>query len=73
MQHQRIERDPDVMVGKPVVRGTRVTVELILREIAAGRSFAEVVDAYPRLTTDDIAAALAYAADYISRESLVVA
>jgi uncharacterized protein (DUF433 family) len=61
------------MVGKPVIRGTRITVELILREVAAGRSFAEIVDGYPRLTHDDVAAALTYAADYISHEGLVAA
>ena len=73
MTHERIERDPAVMVGKPVIKGTRITVELILREVAAGRSFAEIVDGYPRLTLDDVAAALAYAADYISHEGLVAA
>jgi uncharacterized protein (DUF433 family) len=73
MDHPRIERDPDVMVGKPVIKGTRITVELILRDIAGGMSFAEITDAYPRICVDDIQAALAYAADYMAREGLVSA
>jgi hypothetical protein len=63
MEHPRIERDPKVMMGKPVIRGTRITVDLILRDIAGGSSFAEtVVDAAIRapvsLTGHDGAAAL---------------
>ena len=73
MNHDRIERDPAVMMGKPVVRGTRVSVEVILREVSAGLSFVEIVDAYPRLTEADVKAALAYAADYMSREGLIAA
>ena len=73
MDHPRIGRDPAVMVGKPVIRGTRVTVEIILREVAAGRSFAEIVDGYPRLSLQDVHAALTYAADYMAHEGLVSA
>ena len=73
MLHERIERDPAVMVGKPVIRGTRVTVEVILREVAAGVPFTEIADAYPRLTIDDVKAAVAFAADYISHEGLIAA
>jgi uncharacterized protein (DUF433 family) len=73
MSHERIERDPDVMVGKPVIRGTRITVELILRHVAEGVSFASIVEAYPRLTIDDVKAAIGYAADYISHEGLIAA
>ena len=73
MAHDRIERDPAVMMGKPVVKGTRITVELILRECARGGSVDEIVDAYPRLTGEDVRAALAYAADYLSREGLIAA
>ena len=67
----RIEIDPDVMQGKPVVRGTRVPVELLLRKLAEGASFEDLLDAYPRLTTDDIRACLAYAADTIAHESVL--
>lgn len=55
--------DPDVMMGKPVIAGTRITVEHILEELAAGRSVEELLDAYPRLTRDGISAALAFAAE----------
>jgi uncharacterized protein (DUF433 family) len=50
-------------LGKPVIRGTRIPVELLLRKLVAGASEADLLDAYPRLTRDDIHAALAYAAD----------
>ena len=73
MEHSRIERDPTVMVGKPVIRGTRVTVELILREVAAGLSFVEIADAYPRVSPEDVQAALTFAADYMAHEGLVSA
>ena len=59
----RIEVNPRVMLGKPVIRGTRVTVELILRKLSEGATEAELLDAYPRLTRDDIRAAIGYAAD----------
>jgi uncharacterized protein (DUF433 family) len=73
MEHARIHRDPAIMVGKPVIRGTRITVELLVRECATGRSYQEIIEDYPRITEADIRAALAYAADYISREGLVAA
>jgi len=59
----RIEINPKVMLGKPVIRGTRVTVELILRKLSEGATEAELLDAYPRVTREDIQAAIAYAAD----------
>ena len=62
---ERIARDPAVLAGKPVIKGTKITVELILRELAEGKSPAEVVAAFPRLTIEDVRAALAYAADII--------
>lgn len=57
-----IVRDPEVMGGRPCIRGTRVTVGALVGLIAAGKSEAEVLDAYPYLTHDDIAQALTYAA-----------
>jgi uncharacterized protein (DUF433 family) len=68
---ERIEIDPSVMQGKPVVRGTRVPVELLLRKLAEGASYEDLLDAYPRLTADDIRAALAYAADSIAYETVL--
>ena len=63
MPHPRISADPTVMLGKPCIRGTRLTIGLILRKLAAGRSIAELIDAYPSLTESDVREALAFAAD----------
>jgi len=71
MAHERIVRDPAIMVGKPTIRGTRITVEHILRKLAAGRAPSDIVEDHPKLTLDDIRAAQAYAADYLSEESLI--
>jgi uncharacterized protein (DUF433 family) len=65
MLHPRIHADPDVMLGKPCIRGTRITLELILRWLSEGRSFAELLAAYPHLSEDDIKAVLAYAAEVV--------
>ena len=65
MAHPRISADPAVMLGKPCIKGTRITVELILRWLSEGRTFAELLEAYPHLREDDIKAALAYAADTV--------
>jgi uncharacterized protein (DUF433 family) len=54
----RITIAPDVMQGKPVIRGTRITVDLILRKLADGASEADILDAYPHLQVEDICAAL---------------
>ena len=62
---ERIEINPDVMVGKPVIRGTRIPVELILRKLSEGATESDLLDAYPRLTRVDIQAAVAYAADVL--------
>ena len=59
---QRITRDPAVMGGRPCIRGMRVTVGTIVGLLAAGRSHEEILQAYPYLETDDIRAALSYAA-----------
>jgi uncharacterized protein (DUF433 family) len=65
---ERIEINPKVMLGKPVIRGTRIPVKLILRKLSEGATETELLDGYPRLTSEDIRAALAYAADAISHE-----
>ena len=64
----RIEINPKVMLGKPVIRGTRITVELILRKLSEGFRETDLLDAYPRLTREDIQAALRYAADIVAHE-----
>ena len=73
MAHPRISADPNVMLGKPCIKGTRITVELILRKLGAGRSFADLLDAYPHLTEADLLAALAFAADYMQNETVLAA
>lgn len=63
MSHDNhIVADPNVMMGKPVIRGTRITVEHVLEELAAGRAVEDLVASHPRLTSEGIRAALAYAA-----------
>jgi uncharacterized protein (DUF433 family) len=59
------------MLGKPVIRGTRIPVELLLRKLAEGAKIEDLLDAYPKLAADDIRAALEYAADTISHESVL--
>ena len=71
MAHERIEINPEIMVGKPVIRGTRITVELILRKLGAGLTAEQIMADYPRLTLDDIRAAQAFAADYLADEDIV--
>lgn len=71
MSHPRISSDPAIMVGKPCIKGTRITVALVLRELGAGHSFADVIDAYPHLTEEDLRAALEFAADHMQHESVL--
>lgn len=61
-----IESDPAVMLGKPVIRGTRITVELILRKLGAGETMEQIIESHPRLTCEQIRAALAYAAESLA-------
>ncbi|MGA7862813.1 MAG: DUF433 domain-containing protein [Stellaceae bacterium] len=71
MTHERIEINPEIMGGKPVIRGTRVPVELVLRKLGAGISTEQILADHPRLVLDDIRAAQAFAADYLADEELV--
>ena len=73
MPHSGIKRDPAIMMGKPVIAGTRITVEHILRYLAAGDSIEHILQNYPHLTLEDIRAAQAYAADYLAHESILAA
>ena len=63
MQRHLIQSDPAIMMGKPVITGTRITVELILEKLAAGESIEQIIEAHPRLTEEKIRAALAFASD----------
>ncbi|HET7117443.1 MAG TPA: DUF433 domain-containing protein [Hanamia sp.] len=66
-----IESNPDIMLGKPVIRGTRITVELIIQKLSDGASHQQLLEAYPTLTANDILAALAYASEVISNETII--
>jgi len=65
---QYITSDPNVLFGKPAIRGTRIAVEHILDELAGGTSIEEILEEYPRLTREAIYAALAFAADTLRAE-----
>jgi len=67
----RIVADQKVMLGKPVIKGTRITVELILNKLSEGMSIDEIIQAYPHLTKEDILAVLSYSADVISKEEII--
>ena len=70
-KHERIEINPKVMLGKPVIRGTRITVEIILRKLGEGATPQDLLEAYPHLTAHDIQAAITYAADTLAHEETV--
>jgi uncharacterized protein (DUF433 family) len=72
MTTERIDINPAVMMGKPVIRGTRITVELLLRKLDQGASEADLLQDYPHLTTEDIRAAVAYGAASVAREEVVL-
>jgi len=61
MDENLIHSDPAVMMGKPVIRGTRVTVELILEKLAAGETVDDILKSYPHLKKESVLAAIAYA------------
>lgn len=69
--HNRIVSDPVIMGGKPTIKGTRITVELILEELADGMSVGEILEAHPHLSESDVRAALGFAADYLKREEII--
>ena len=63
-----IEINPRIMMGKPVIKGTRLTVEMILESLSAGESFDNILTSYPRITKESILAALAFAAESLKGE-----
>lgn len=73
MQESIIVRDPKVMLGKPIIKGTRITVELVVRKIADGFSIQDILEAYPHLNREQVVAALDYAARMIADEVLLEA
>jgi uncharacterized protein (DUF433 family) len=67
LYHERIVQDPEIMVGKPVVKGTRIPVEIVLGKLAENPDLDELFAAYPRLTIEDVRACLQYAQAAVSR------
>ena len=65
---ERITVNPKVMLGKPIIKGTRITVEIILRKIAGGYSFDEIIKMYPHITKEDIMASASYAVSVMESE-----
>ena len=68
---QHITSDPEILFGKPVITGTRIPVDLLLEKLAAGYTNKELLDAYPRLTSDDIKAYLLFAAEGAKHEKVL--
>jgi uncharacterized protein (DUF433 family) len=66
--HERIAIDPKVLVGKPVVKGTRIAVELVIDLLARGYSKEQILEQYDHITVDDIQACLAYASETLRSE-----
>jgi uncharacterized protein (DUF433 family) len=72
MKYQgRIISNPNILLGKPVIRGTRISVELILRKLSEGITIDELLEAYPNLSRENIMDALCYSADVISTEEMI--
>lgn len=69
--HTRITANHEVMLGKPVIRGTRLTVELLLRKLSEGATAADLVAMYPQLEEADVQAALAYATAVLAQEEII--
>ena len=67
----RVVSDPAIMLGKPVIKGTRITVELILRDLSDGMTMEELIRAYPQLRDEDIRAALSYSAAVVADEEVL--
>ena len=68
MYKEFIQSDSSIMMGKPVIRGTRITVELILEKLAAGETIEQILEEHPRLTREAIQAALAFAAEALKAD-----
>jgi len=72
-KHDRIEINPNIMFGKPVIKNTRITVEQILRKLSAGMTIDEIISDHPHLTREDVLAAQEFAADYLADEEIAFA
>lgn len=68
----RITSNPDIMLGKPIVKGTRISVEFILRKLSEGMTFEQMLSSYEHLKKEDIFAVLTYASDLIANEEVII-
>ncbi len=73
MTHVRVEINPAIMFGKPVIKGTRITVEQLLRKLAGGMTVDEILTDHPHLVAEDVYAATEFAASYLASEEIVFA
>ena len=71
VRHDRIVSDPEIMFGKPVIKGTRIPVETILRMLGDGVRADEIIASYPHLSGEDILAVQRFAADFMAEEEIV--
>ena len=71
-RHPRISVKPEVMGGKPCIKGTRIPVDLILRYLGNGQSTVDILEAFPGLSVEDVHAAAAFAADVVAGEAVVL-
>jgi len=69
INEERIEINPEICHGKPRIKGTRIMISIILEWLEAGKSFEEIIDAYPDLSQKDISAAIRYARKFLEEES----
>jgi uncharacterized protein (DUF433 family) len=69
----KIITNPEIMLGKPIIRGTRITVEIILRKLSEGANFEDILKMYPNITIEDIYVAIDYAANTIANEEILAA
>jgi uncharacterized protein (DUF433 family) len=69
--HDRIVTDPAILVGKPVIKGTRISVELVIGWLANGWTIEQILESYPHITREDVLAALAFAADRLREEDYI--
>ncbi len=72
-KYDRIESNPEIMFGKPIIKGTRITVERILHKLADGMTPDEIIKDHPHLKKEDIKEAQHFAADYLGMEEIMFA
>ena len=68
---EHIESNPNILLGKPVIKGTRIGVDLIIQKLSEGATNQQLLEAYPSLIVENILASLAYASEVISNETVI--